>query len=75
MNHYQEALKKLNWVEVTLWYRIIDGNIVYNHLESGHSKSDKPVPKNQSQKSSWSNGKWSKRIWFMNSSNEVLKEY
>jgi hypothetical protein len=60
---YRVALAKLNWVEVTLWYRMIDG-YQYNHLEDGHNPASEPTPKSETQKKAWAGGKWSKKLWY-----------
>lgn len=63
MNFYEIALEKLGWVEVTLWFRMIDG-YHFNHLENGHSALAEPVPRSLAQKRAWAGGRWSKKLWF-----------
>jgi hypothetical protein len=44
---------------VTLWYRKGDkGDYEFNHLEDGHSTSDKPTIGNAVQVKLWSSGVW-----------------
>lgn len=71
MDFYQEALKKLGWKEVTLWSRITDEGISFNHLEYGHNDGIEPVAKFPSQESAWKKVRWLKRIWFVDVSQSI----
>lgn len=43
---------------VTLWFRRGDNGFDYNHLEDGHTLSDRPAPKVPTQSGAWSKGVW-----------------
>lgn len=61
MDLYKQALKKLGWKEVTIWYQ--DGR--HNHLENGHTKAIEPKGSKEQNKA-WQGKNWSKLFTYIN---------
>lgn len=44
---------------ITCWYRVIDGDIEFNHISDGYDEAIlAPVPRTAYQRVSWSNKPW-----------------
>lgn len=46
---------------ITIWRRFNGKSYEHNHIENGHSLTDKPIPKFESQKS-WLSYQWQKQF-------------
>lgn len=58
--------------EITVWYRKDkDGIFVHNHIEDGHVKELKPIPKYITQ-NSWINEEWEKHFGFLDDNDCVI---